>query len=47
MVHQHLLKKVDLATLKSTVDQLDIDKLKNWPSNLRNLKSKVDKLDVV
>ena len=44
---QNLLKKVDLATLKSIVDQLDIDKLKNWPSNLRNLKSKVDKLDVV
>ena len=44
---QNLLKKVDLATLKSIVDQLDIDKLKNWPSNLRNLKSKVDKLDVL
>ena len=25
---------------------LDIDKLKNVPSNLGNLKSKVDKLDV-
>ena len=31
--------------LKSDVDKLDIDKLKNAPSNLSNLKSKVDKLD--
>ena len=30
----------------ATVDQLDIDKLKNVPTNLSNLKSKVDKLDV-
>ena len=39
-------KKVDLAELKSDVCKLDIDKLKNIPSNLNNLKSKVDKLDV-
>ena len=39
-------KKVDLANLKSNVDKLDIDKLKNAPTNLNNLKSKVDKLDV-
>ena len=39
-------KKVDLASLKSNVDQLDIDKLKNVPSNLKNLKSKADQLDV-
>ena len=39
-------KKVDLANLKSDVDKLDIDKLKNAPSNLNNLKSKVDKLNV-
>ena len=39
-------KKVDLASLKSNVDKLDIDKLKNVPTNLNNLKSKVDKLDV-
>ena len=31
---------------KSDVDKLDIDKLKNVPTNLSNLKSKVDKLDV-
>ena len=39
-------KKFDLATLKSNVDKLDIDKLKNVPTNLRNLKIKVDKLVV-
>ena len=39
-------KKVDLANLKSNVDKLDIDKLKNVPTNLTNLKSKVDKLDI-
>ena len=39
-------KKVDLANLRSNVDKLDIDKLKNVPTNLSNLKSKVDKLDV-
>ena len=39
-------KKVDSASLKSNVDKLDIDKLKNIPTNLSNLKSKVDKLDV-
>ena len=41
-----MLKKFDLANLKSDVDKLDIDKLKNVPTNLSNLKSKVDKLDV-
>ena len=38
-------EKVDLASLKSTVDKLDIDKLKNVPRNLSNFKRKVDKLD--
>ena len=37
-------KKVELAKLKSDGDKLDIDKLKNVPTNLSNLKSKVDKL---
>ena len=37
-------KQVDLADLKSDADKLDIDKLKNVPSNLGNLKSKVDKI---
>ena len=39
-------KKVDLASLKSNLDKLDIDKLKNVPTNLRNLKGNRDKLDV-
>ena len=39
-------KKVDLASLKSNIDKLDIDKLKNVPTSLSNLKSKVDQLDV-
>ena len=39
-------KKADLASLKSNVDKLDTDKLKNVPTNSSNLKSKVDKLDV-
>ena len=38
-------KKTDLASLKSDVDILDIDKLKNVQDNLINLKSKVSKLD--
>ena len=44
LIRQSLLKKVDLANLKYNVEKLDIDKLKNVPSNLSNLKSKVDKL---
>ena len=39
-------KNVDLPSLKANADKLDIDKLKNVPTNLNNLKSKVDKLDV-
>ena len=38
-------KKVDLANLASNVDKLDIDKLKNVPTTLSNLKSKIDKLN--
>ena len=33
-------KKVDLVNLKSNLDKLDIDQLKNLPSGLSNLKSK-------
>ena len=36
-------KKVDLASLKSEVDKLDIDKLEKVPTGLNSLKSKVDK----
>ena len=39
-------KKVDLASLKSGVDKLDIGKLKNVSVDLSNLKSKIDKLDI-
>ena len=39
-------KIVDLTNLKSSVDKLDIDKIKHVPTNLSNLKSKVDKFDV-
>ena len=38
-------KNSDLGNLKSDVDRLDIDKLKNVASGLSSLKSKVDKLD--
>ena len=41
------VKKIDLANLKSDLDQLDIDKFKNVPTNLSNLKNKVDKLVLV
>ena len=39
-------KKVDSTSLKSNVDKLDIDKLKNVGTNLNNLKIKEDKLYV-
>ena len=45
LIHHLLLKKTDLANLKSDVDKSDIDKLKHQPTNFNNLKSNVDKLD--
>ena len=39
-------RKIDLVNIKSDVDKLDVDNLKNVPTNLTNLKSKVGKLDV-
>ena len=39
-----IYQNLDLASLKSDVDKLDIDKLKNVQTNLSNLKSKVDKI---
>ena len=39
-------KKIDLANLKSNVDKLDIDNLKNVPTNLSNLESNVHKLNI-
>ena len=41
-----LTAKFDLASLKSEVDKLDIDKLKIVPTSLSNLKSEADKLDI-
>ena len=46
LIHLLLQKKIDLANLKFNADKLDIDKLKNAPTNLSNLINKVDKLDV-
>ena len=46
MLIDWILLKNYLANLKSDVDKLDIDQLKNVPTNLSNLKSKVDELDV-
>ena len=40
------VKQVDLASLKSNVEILDIDKLRNVSTDLINLKSKLDKLDI-
>ena len=39
-------KTFDLVSLKSIVDKLDIDKLKNVPTNLSSLRSKVNQLDI-
>ena len=39
-------KNVDLASLKSNSDKLNIDKLKNVPNNWIDFKSLVDKLTV-
>ena len=36
-------KKTNIAHLKFDVDKLDIDKLRNVPSGLSSLKSKVDR----
>ena len=42
----YFAKMTGLVNLKSNLDKLDIDKLKNVPTNSSNLKSKVDKLDI-
>ena len=39
-------KRVDLVSLKSNVDKLDVGKLKTDSDDLRNLKSKVNELDI-
>ena len=38
-------KTINLSNLKYDAGKLDIDELKNLPSNLNNLKNKVDKLN--
>ena len=38
--------KSNLASLKTEVDKLDIDKLNILQNNLSNLKNKIDKLDI-
>ena len=38
--------KLNLASLKTEFNKLDIDQLKLLPNNLRSLKSKVNKLDI-
>ena len=43
LMHRIQQKKTYLASLKSDVHELDTNKLKNVPSNLNNLKNKVDK----
>ena len=45
ILHSFALKS-NLASLKTEVDKLDIDKLKSLLTNLSNLKNKVDKLDI-
>ena len=40
------VKNTDLVNLKTHVDKLDIDKLKNVPSDFSNLNRKVDKLNI-
>ena len=41
-----IAKETDLGNLKSDVDKLDIEKLKNVPSGLSSLKRKVVKIDI-
>ena len=42
-----LAAKFDPVSLKTEVDKVDVEKLINIPTNLGNLKIKVDKLDIV
>ena len=41
-----MTKKTEVASLKTTVDNLDVNELKKVPRGLNSIKSKVDKLDV-
>ena len=44
LIHQISLKITYQANLKSNVDKLHVDKLKNVPTALKSLKRKIDKL---
>ena len=46
VVTSEFAKRTDFPNADSDADELDIDKLKNVPSGLSSLKSKVDKLDI-
>ena len=46
LILQSVALKSNLASSKTEIDKLDIDKLKSLPNNLSNLKSRVDKLDI-
>ena len=46
LILYHFQKKVGLASLKSDIDKLDIDKLKKVPTSVNNLKSEVYKIDI-
>lgn len=45
--HQHLLKKLDLASLKSKIDKLDIGKLKTFPVNLSKVSNVIINENVI
>ena len=45
-IHHNLLKKVGLASLRTSVDELYIDKLKTVPDDLNNQDSKLNKIDI-
>ena len=40
LIHQILLKKADIAGLKTDVDNSDVNKLENVPNELSSLKSR-------
>ena len=46
LCNKRRFKKTDLTSIKSGVDILDFNKLKNVLANFSNLKSKVDKSDI-
>ena len=47
LIHQNLLKDVDLASLKSKIDKLDIGKLETTPVDLSKLSNKTQKMKLL